>query len=94
MDPTGRSTLGGGPEAQIDVETYANDRKTVEEFEATAAPYEEAAEFRRMCGRPDYFLRFAVAVAVADHAAYETFLMPPRPPRHHPAHPHLRPTTS
>lgn len=27
-------------------------------------------EFRRMYGRPDYFIR----VAVADHAAYEAFL--------------------
>ncbi|MDT0319824.1 Lrp/AsnC ligand binding domain-containing protein [Streptomyces millisiae] len=28
-------------------------------------------EFRRMYGRPDYFIR----VAVADHAAYAAFLM-------------------
>jgi DNA-binding Lrp family transcriptional regulator len=31
----------------------------------------EVVEFRRMYGRPDCFVR----VAVADHAAYEAFLM-------------------
>ena len=34
------------------------------------ASYDEVVEFRRIFGRPDYFLR----VAVADHAAYEAFL--------------------
>ena len=34
------------------------------------ASYEEVVEFRRFFGRPDYFLR----VAVADHAAYEALL--------------------
>ncbi|GAA2270497.1 hypothetical protein GCM10010234_00990 [Streptomyces hawaiiensis] len=43
----------------------------VEEFEEKVASYEEVVEFRRMYGRPDYFVR----VAVADHAAYEAFLM-------------------
>ncbi|MBT2400373.1 Lrp/AsnC family transcriptional regulator [Streptomyces sp. ISL-100] len=62
--------LGRGLEVFIDVEIYANDRKTVEEFETTVASYEEVTEFRRMYGRPDYFLR----VAVADHTAYEAFL--------------------
>ncbi|GAA2425970.1 Lrp/AsnC family transcriptional regulator [Streptomyces macrosporus] len=63
--------LGRGLEVQIDVEIYAQDRTTVEEFENTVASYEEVVEFRRMYGRPDYFLR----VAVADHAAYEAFLI-------------------
>ncbi|MFD9500618.1 Lrp/AsnC ligand binding domain-containing protein [Streptomyces sp. NPDC060035] len=49
---------------------YATDRKTVQEFETTVASYEEVVEFRRFFGRPDYFLR----VAVADHAANEAFL--------------------
>jgi DNA-binding Lrp family transcriptional regulator len=53
------------------VELNAQDRQTVEQFEDTVASYEEVVEFRRMYGRPDYFIR----VAVADHAAYEAFLM-------------------
>ncbi|MCZ7414848.1 MULTISPECIES: Lrp/AsnC family transcriptional regulator [unclassified Streptomyces] len=67
IDP---AALGRGLEVLIDVEIYANDRKTVEEFEDTVAAYEEVIEFRRMYGRPDYFIR----VTVADHAAYEAFL--------------------
>ncbi|MEU2285804.1 Lrp/AsnC family transcriptional regulator [Streptomyces sp. NPDC013178] len=67
VDP---EALGRGLEVLVDVEIYAQDRKTVEEFEDTVASYEEVVEFRRMYGRPDYFLR----VAVADHAAYEAFL--------------------
>ncbi|WP_240797505.1 Lrp/AsnC ligand binding domain-containing protein [Streptomyces sp. F001] len=34
------------------------------------ASYEKVIELRRMYGRPDYFVR----VAVADHAAYEAFV--------------------
>ncbi|MFJ9469328.1 Lrp/AsnC family transcriptional regulator [Streptomyces caniferus] len=67
IDPT---ALGRGLEVLIDVEVSATDRKTFEEFEDTVASYEEVIEFRRMFGRPDYFIR----VAVADHAAYEAFL--------------------
>jgi DNA-binding Lrp family transcriptional regulator len=63
--------LGRGLEVLIDVEIYAQDRGTVEEFENTVVSYGEVVEFRRMYGRPDYFLR----AAVADHAAYEAFLM-------------------
>ncbi|MFJ4537933.1 Lrp/AsnC family transcriptional regulator [Streptomyces tibetensis] len=66
-----REALGRGVEVLIDIEIYAQDRKTVEEFEEIVASYEEVVEFRRMYGRPDYFVR----VAVADHAAYEAFLM-------------------
>ncbi|POX62942.1 ArsR family transcriptional regulator [Streptomyces sp. Ru62] len=62
--------LGRGLEVLIDVEIYAQDRKSFEEFEDTVASFEEVIEFRRMYGRPDYFIR----VAVADHAAYEAFL--------------------
>ncbi|MGA5360176.1 Lrp/AsnC family transcriptional regulator [Streptomyces purpurascens] len=68
IDP---AAVGRELEVLIDVEIYAQDRRTVEEFEATVASYEEVVEFRRMYGRPDYFLR----VAVADHAAYEAFMM-------------------
>ncbi|MFD5946956.1 Lrp/AsnC family transcriptional regulator [Streptomyces collinus] len=67
LDP---EALGRGLEVLIDVEIYAQDRKSFEEFESTVAAFEEVVEFRRMYGRPDYFLR----VAVADHAAYEAFI--------------------
>ncbi|MFB7666305.1 Lrp/AsnC family transcriptional regulator [Kitasatospora sp. NPDC056138] len=62
--------VGRGLEVMVDVEVYANDLKTIETLERTLASYEEVVELRRMFGRPDYFLR----VAVADHAAYSTFL--------------------
>ncbi|MFE3739138.1 Lrp/AsnC family transcriptional regulator [Streptomyces sp. NPDC059134] len=68
VDPV---ALGRGLEVLVDVETQAQDRATVQEFEDTVAGYEEVVEFRRMYGRPDYFLR----VAVEDHAAYEMFLI-------------------
>lgn len=67
VDP---GALGRGLEVLIDVEVSANDRTTFLEFEDTVAAYDEVVEFRRMYGRPDYFVR----VAVADHAAYEAFL--------------------
>jgi len=67
MDP---AALGRGLEVFVDVDINANDLKTVQEFEATAAGYDEVIELRRMFGHPDYFLR----IAVADHAAYEAFL--------------------
>ena len=62
--------LGRGLEVLVDVEVTATDRATVEAFEDTVAGYDEVVEFRRIFGRPDYFLH----VAVADHAAYEAFL--------------------
>jgi DNA-binding Lrp family transcriptional regulator len=67
IDP---EAVGRGLEVLIDVEIYAQDRKSFEEFESIVAAFEEVVEFRRMYGRPDYFIR----VAVADHAAYEAFL--------------------
>ncbi|TGA97331.1 Lrp/AsnC family transcriptional regulator [Streptomyces sp. MZ04] len=67
IDP---EALGRGLEVLVDVEVAATDRETFEAFEETVASYEEVIEFRRLYGRPDYFLR----VAVADHAAYEAFL--------------------
>lgn len=67
VDP---ARLGRGLEVLVDVEIYATDRATVQKFEDTVTGYEEVIEFRRMYGRPDFFLR----VAVADHAAYDTFL--------------------
>ncbi|GAA4705018.1 Lrp/AsnC family transcriptional regulator [Phytohabitans rumicis] len=67
IDP---AVIGRGLEVLIDVEISATDLKTVESFEATVAAYDEVIEFRRMFGRPDYFVR----VAVADAAAYEQFV--------------------
>ncbi|MEW1796429.1 Lrp/AsnC family transcriptional regulator [Streptomyces niveus] len=67
LDP---HALGRGLEVLVDVEIYAQDRKSFQEFEDTVASFEEVVEFRRMYGRPDYFIR----VTVADHAAYETFI--------------------
>ncbi|MFE7594832.1 Lrp/AsnC family transcriptional regulator [Kitasatospora sp. NPDC057512] len=67
IDP---AAAGRGFEVVVAVEIGVNDLQTVEEFESTVASYEEVVEFRRLFGRPDYFLR----VAVADHAAYEGFL--------------------
>jgi len=67
VDPV---AVGRGLEVFVDVDINANDLKTVQAFEATAAGYDEVVELRRMFGHPDYFLR----IAVADHAAYEAFL--------------------
>jgi DNA-binding Lrp family transcriptional regulator len=64
------AAVGRGLEVFVDVDINANDLATVQEFEATAAGYDEVIELRRMFGHPDYFLR----IAVADHAAYEAFL--------------------
>ncbi len=67
IDP---AAVGRGLEVFVDVDINANDLKTVQDFEATAAGYGEVIELRRMFGHPDYFLR----IAAADHAAYEAFL--------------------
>ncbi len=67
IDP---AAAGRGLEVLVDVEIAAGDLKTIADFEATVAAYDEVIEFRRMFGRPDYFIR----VAVADHAAFEAFL--------------------
>lgn len=67
IDP---AALGRGLEVLAQVEVSATDLASVQTFEATVAAYPEVVEFRRMFGRPDYFIR----IAVADHAAYEAFL--------------------
>lgn len=68
IDP---EALGRTLEVLVDIEIYAQDRKTIEEFEATLASYDEVTEFRRMYGSPHYFVR----VAIADNTAYEAFVM-------------------
>ena len=65
-----QAAVGRGLEVFVDVDINANDLKTVQAFETTAAGYDEVVELRRMFGHPDYFLR----IAVAGHAAYEAFL--------------------
>lgn len=67
IDP---AAVGRGLEVIVDLEIHATDLKTVEELETTVAAYDEVIELRRMFGRPDYFIR----IAVADHAAYDAFL--------------------
>jgi DNA-binding Lrp family transcriptional regulator len=67
IDP---AAVGRGLEVILDVEIGATDLTTVADFEATVATYDEVIELRRMFGRPDYFIR----IAVADHAAYDAFL--------------------
>lgn len=64
------AAIGRGLEVFVDVDINASDTRTVVEFEATAAGYPEVVELRRMFGHPDYLLR----IAVADLAAFETFL--------------------
>lgn len=68
IDP---EALGRGLEVLVDIEIYAQDRKTIEEFEATLAAYDEVIELRRMYGSPHYFAR----IAIADNTAYEAFVM-------------------
>ena len=58
IDP---AAVGRGLEVILDVEIGATDLATVADFEATVASYDEVVELRRMFGRPDYFLRIAVA---------------------------------
>lgn len=62
---------GRGLEVLVDIEVYATDRKSILELEDTLASYEEVIECRRMFGRPEYVL----LVAVADHNAYEAFVI-------------------
>lgn len=67
IDP---AALGRGFEVLLDIDLQSQDAATVERFETTLADSEEVTELRRLFGTPDYFVR----VAVADLAAYETFL--------------------
>lgn len=67
VDPV---ALGRSFEVLLEIGLEAQDARTVELFEQTLAQAEEVLELRRLFGSPDYFAR----VAVADLAAYETFL--------------------
>lgn len=68
VDP---GALGRGFEVVVHADLALKDRRTVEQFEAAVAGFDEVVECRRMFGLPDYVIR----VAVADHAAYEAFYM-------------------
>ncbi|MFI7639346.1 Lrp/AsnC family transcriptional regulator [Nonomuraea sp. NPDC049400] len=67
IDP---AAVGRSCEVLVDLTLDAQDAETVERFEQSLAQAEEVIELRRLFGSPDYFVR----VAVADLAAYETFL--------------------
>jgi DNA-binding Lrp family transcriptional regulator len=67
IDP---AATGRGFEVVVAVEISINDLQTVEEFENAIASFDEVVEFHRLFGRPDYFVR----VAVADREVFETFL--------------------
>ncbi|MFI7131748.1 Lrp/AsnC family transcriptional regulator [Nonomuraea sp. NPDC050153] len=67
IDPT---AVGRSFEVLVDLTLDAQDAETVERFEQALARAAEVIELRRLFGSPDYFVR----VAVADLAAYETFL--------------------
>ncbi|GAB2837632.1 Lrp/AsnC family transcriptional regulator [Actinocorallia aurea] len=57
-------------EVVLSVDIAVNDLQTVDGFESVIAALEEVLEFRRMFGRPDYYIR----VGVSDQVAYERFL--------------------
>jgi DNA-binding Lrp family transcriptional regulator len=62
-----RATVDPVATGQSFEEITVTDLGTLRDFEAAVAGFDEVVEFRRMFGRPDYFLR----VLVADQAAYE-----------------------
>ncbi|MBS4103036.1 Lrp/AsnC family transcriptional regulator [Tsukamurella paurometabola] len=67
LDP---AALGRGFEVVINADLGANDRASVEAFEARIATFDEVIEVRRMFGLPDYLIR----VRVADLATYERWV--------------------
>jgi DNA-binding Lrp family transcriptional regulator len=67
IDPV---ALGRGFEVLLDIDLLAQDAAAVERFESTLAAADEITELCRLFGKPDYFVR----VAVADLTADETFL--------------------
>lgn len=62
--------LGRAMEVLVEVEIAANDLNSFATFEEQLAAFGEVVELHRLFGRPDYYLR----VAVADHSAYELFV--------------------
>ncbi|WP_116949790.1 Lrp/AsnC family transcriptional regulator [Jiangella endophytica] len=82
VDP---AAVGRSFEALIDLTLDAQDADTVAHFEDALGRAGEVLELRRLFGSPDYFVR----VAVADLAAYESFLS-----RHVMTIPHVKGITS
>ncbi|MGO3885513.1 MAG: Lrp/AsnC family transcriptional regulator [Mycetocola sp.] len=64
------AATGRGFEVMVAVDIGMNDRATMEEFERAVVEMDEVIEMRRMFGRPDYYIR----VALADGEAYDRFL--------------------
>lgn len=62
--------LGRGMEVLVEIEIAANDLKSFAAFEEQLSAFNEVVELHRLFGRPDYYMR----VAVADHSAYELFI--------------------
>ena len=58
IDP---AAMGRGFEVLLDIDLLAQDAITVERFESTLAAASEVTELRRLFGKPDYFVRVAVA---------------------------------
>ena len=67
IDP---AAMGRAFEVLLDIDLQAQDANTVEPFESALAAASEVIELRRLFGKPDYFVR----IAVADLTAYEIFL--------------------
>lgn len=61
---------GRGLEVLVDIEIAANDLRSFASFEERLASFDEVLEIHRLFGRPDYYIR----VAVAGHEAYEVFI--------------------
>lgn len=67
VDP---DAIGRGFEVIVNVDLSTQEATAVADFERDVTALDEVVECRRMFGRPDYFMR----VAVADLSAYEVFL--------------------
>lgn len=68
LDP---AKVGRSFDVLVAVDIAATDRGTVEKFEHAVVAFDEVIAARRLFGRPDYQLH----VAVANLAAYETFVL-------------------
>jgi DNA-binding Lrp family transcriptional regulator len=64
------AALGRSFEVHVEFELANQAKKTVEDFEAALAAFDEVVEARRLFGLPDYL----ALVAVSDLAAYEQFM--------------------
>ncbi|ONI81275.1 ArsR family transcriptional regulator [Actinosynnema sp. ALI-1.44] len=65
------TAVGRGFQVLLHVEMAAQDKKTIEAFEAEIREIDEAVECRRMFGHPDYL----IWIAVPDLEGYEALYM-------------------